>query len=47
LINQEIFHGFCEQGVLVIIPDLDVTYVRVKPDDVEEIFESHVKNGKP
>ncbi|MBP7211505.1 NADH-quinone oxidoreductase subunit NuoF [bacterium] len=40
-------HGFCEQGVLVIIPDLDVTYVRVKPDDVEEIFESHVKNGKP
>ena len=28
-------HGFCEQGVLVIIPDLDVTYVRVKPDDVE------------
>src|SRR5574344_1384015 len=40
-------HGFCEQGVLVIIPDLDVDYVRVKPDDVEEIFESHVKNGKP
>ena len=40
-------HGFCEQGVLVIIPDFDVTYVKVKPDDVEEIFNSHVKEGKP
>ena len=25
-------HGFCEQGVLVVIPDLHVTYVRVKVD---------------
>ena len=40
-------HGFCEQGVLVVIPDLDVTYVRVKLEDVEEIVESHVKEGKP
>src|SRR5574344_2296994 len=40
-------HGFCEQGVLVIIPALDVTYVKVKPEDVEEIFESHIKGGKP
>lgn len=40
-------HGFCEQGVLIIIPDLDVTYVKVKLNDVEEIFESHIKNGKP
>ena len=40
-------HGFCEQGVLVIIPDLDVTYVKVKPDDVEEIVNSHIKDGKP
>jgi len=40
-------HGFCEQGVLVIIPDKHVTYVRVKEADVEEIFESHVKNNKP
>ena len=23
-------HGFCEQGVLVVIPKLDVTYVKVK-----------------
>ena len=40
-------HGFCEQGVLVVIPDLDVTYVRVKLEDVEEIVESHIKEGKP
>lgn len=40
-------HGFCEQGVLVVIPDLDVTYVKVKLDDVEEIVESHIKDGKP
>ena len=40
-------HGFCEQGVLVIIPDKHVTYVKVKESDVEEIYESHIKNGKP
>jgi NADH-quinone oxidoreductase subunit F len=40
-------HGFCEQGVLVIIPDKHVTYVKVKETDVEEIFESHIKGGIP
>lgn len=40
-------HGFCEQGVLVIIPDKDVTYVKVHVEDVEEIYESHIKNDKP
>ncbi len=40
-------HGFCEQGVLVILPDKHVTYVKVKEADVEEIFESHIKNGVP
>ena len=40
-------HGFCEQGVLVVIPDLHVTYVKVKLEDVEEIVESHIKLGKP
>jgi NADH-quinone oxidoreductase subunit F len=40
-------HGFCEQGVLVVIPDIHVTYVKVKEKDVEEIYESHIKNGKP
>jgi NADH-quinone oxidoreductase subunit F len=32
---------------LVIIPDKHVTYVKVHESDVEEIFESHVKNNKP
>ena len=40
-------HGFCEQGVLVIIPDKHVTYVKVKETDVEEIYESHVRNDQP
>ncbi len=40
-------HGFCEQGVLVIIPDKDVTYVKVHVEDVEDIYESHIKNDKP
>ena len=40
-------HGFCEQGVLVIIPEKHVTYVKVHAEDVEEIFESHIKNGQP
>jgi len=40
-------HGFCEQGVLVVIPELHTTYVKVKVEDVEEIFNSHIKGGKP
>ncbi len=40
-------HGFCEQGVLVIIPEKHVTYVKVKEADVEEIYNSHIKNNKP
>ncbi len=40
-------HGFCEQGVLVIIPEKHVTYVKVHAEDVEEIFETHIKGGQP
>lgn len=40
-------HGFCEQGVLVIIPDKHVTYVKVKVEDVEEIYQSHIQKGVP
>jgi len=40
-------HGFCEQGVLVIIPELHTTYVKVKESDVEEIYNSHIVGGKP
>ena len=40
-------HGFCEQGVLVILPDEHTAYVKVKVEDVEEIFNSHIVDGKP
>ena len=26
-------HGFCEQGVLVVFPDLDLTYVKVRLEE--------------
>ncbi len=32
---------------MVIIPDKDITYVKVKEADVEEIFESHIKGNTP
>ena len=40
-------HGFCEQGVLVIIPETHTAYVKVKVEDVEEIYNSHIIGGKP
>ncbi len=36
--------GFCEQGCLVVIPDRKLTYVHVKKEDVEEIYDS-LKNN--
>ena len=39
-------HGFCEQGVLVCIPQLHTTYVKVKLADVDEIVEKHIKGGE-
>ncbi len=39
--------GLCAQGpILMVYPD-HVMYTLVSPDDVDEIFESHVKGGKP
>ncbi len=32
--------GFCEQGVLVVIPDRKITYVHVKKEDIGEICNS-------
>lgn len=39
-------HGFCEQGVMMLIPELNVNYVRVRLEDVDDIIES-LKTGKP
>jgi NADH-quinone oxidoreductase subunit F len=38
--------GFCEQGVLILIPDLNINYVRVQKEDVDEIIEG-LKTGVP
>ena len=35
-------HGFCERGTIVTILPQDVTYMRVKPDDVAEIVDKSV-----
>lgn len=38
--------GFCEKGPVVkIIPD-NTFYVQVKPEDVSEIFEEHIRGGR-
>ena len=39
-------HGCCEQGPIVIVEPEGVFYCKVKLDDVPEIVESHLKNGK-
>lgn len=38
--------GFCEQGVMISIPELNINYVKVKKEDVADVIES-VKTGKP
>ncbi len=38
-------HGFCENGVLVDIPDEKVTYVRVGVEDVDAIVDGHLIGG--
>jgi NADH-quinone oxidoreductase subunit F len=38
--------GFCEEGVFVTISDMEIIYVRVKPEDVEEIVEKTLKKGQ-
>ncbi len=37
----------CEEGVAVVIYPEGVWYSRVQPEQVPEIVESHLKNGKP
>ncbi len=37
--------GFCGQGPIIKIEPDDITYVKVKVDDVEEIFNEHLLNN--
>ena len=39
-------HGFCEVGPLVRIEPQGWLYVKVKPEDCEEILEKTIKNGE-
>jgi NADH:ubiquinone oxidoreductase subunit F (NADH-binding)/(2Fe-2S) ferredoxin/NAD-dependent dihydropyrimidine dehydrogenase PreA subunit len=40
-------HGCCEQGPIVIVEPEGFFYSQVKPADVDEIVESHLKNNQP
>lgn len=40
-------HGFCEMGPLVRIEPYHYLYLKVKPEDCEEIFEKTVLRGEP
>ncbi len=39
-------HGFCERGTLVVIFPEEISYLRVKPDDVPEIVSTTVLEKK-
>ncbi|MBQ4577085.1 MAG: NAD(P)H-dependent oxidoreductase subunit E, partial [Firmicutes bacterium] len=40
-------HGFCEMGPLVRIEPYGILYVKVKPEDADEIFQETIIKGKP
>ena len=37
--------GLCDEGPLMVIYPGQIMYTKVKPEDVEEIFESHIRGG--
>jgi len=39
-------HGFCERGPLVRIEGMEILYTGVRPDDVSEIVETTLKQGR-
>jgi NADH-quinone oxidoreductase subunit F len=40
-------HGFCQQGPIAVVEPEGVFYTHVTVDDVAEIAESHLRDGKP
>ena len=40
-------HGFCEMGPLMRIEPYNYLYIKVKPEDCEEIYNTTVLNGEP
>jgi NADP-reducing hydrogenase subunit HndC len=45
LIKETGCHGFCSQGTMVTVSPADLCYVRVKPEDVEEIVQTTLVKG--
>lgn len=39
--------GLCEQGPMVVVYPENVWYSQVSPDDVEEIMDEHIEEGRP
>lgn len=39
-------HGFCEMGPLVRIEPMNILYIKVKPEDCQEIFEKTILRGE-
>ena len=39
--------GLCSDGPIIVIQPENIMYAKVQPEDVEEIWESHIKRGKP
>ena len=40
-------HGFCQQGPIAVVEPEGVFYTHVTVEDVPEIAESHLRDGKP
>ncbi len=38
--------GLCAEGPIVVIHPENVMYTQVQPDDINEIWEAHIKNGR-
>jgi NADP-reducing hydrogenase subunit HndC len=46
LIKETGCHGFCSQGTMVTVAPAGLCYVRVKPEDVEEIVQTTLSKGE-
>ncbi len=44
---ETVYHGLCGKCPLVIVYPEETVYQNVKPEDLKEIVESHIKGGKP
>ena len=40
-------HGFCQQGPIAVVEPEGIFYTKVTVDDVPEIVQSHLRDGKP